>query len=163
MIIFENIALRRGAQQLFASASVTLQPGQNVALIGANGAGKSSLFALLLGELQADQGEIRGLGGMRLAHMAQETEIVSLSATDYVIAGDEGVWSTLQSIEDSESGGDYETAATLHQRLEELDGYSASRRAQQLLVGLGFPLEKLDAPMQSFSGGGGFGSTWLAP
>ena len=153
MIIFENIALRRGAQQLFASASVTLQPGQNVALIGANGAGKSSLFALLLGELQADQGEIRGLGGMRLAHMAQETEIVSLSATDYVIAGDEGVWSTLQSIEDSESGGDYETAATLHQRLEELDGYSASRRAQQLLVGLGFPLEKLDAPMQSFSGG----------
>ena len=153
MIIFENIALRRGAQQLFANASVTLQPGQNVALIGANGAGKSSLFALLLGELQADQGDIRGLGGMRLAHMAQEIEVVSLSATDYVIAGDSAVWSTLQGIEDSESGGDYETAATLHQRLEELDGYSASRRAQQLLVGLGFPLEKLDAPMKSFSGG----------
>ena len=153
MIIFESIALRRGAQQLFANASVTLQPGQNVALIGANGAGKSSLFALLLGELQADQGDIRGLGGMRLAHMAQETESVTLSATDYVIAGDSAVWSTLQGIADSESGGDYETAATLHQRLEELDGYSASRRAQQLLVGLGFPSKKLDAPMKSFSGG----------
>lgn len=153
MIIFEGITLRRGPQVLFSNASITLQPGQNIALIGANGAGKSSLFALLMGELQADQGDIRGLDGLRLAHMAQESERSSLSATDYVVAGDTAVWSTLNAIAESEQRGDFESAAIQHQQLETLDGYSAPRRAQQLLLGLGFALEQLDHPVQQFSGG----------
>jgi ABC-type multidrug transport system fused ATPase/permease subunit len=79
VIILENIALRRGQKLLFSDASATLQPGQKLALIGGNGCGKSSLFALLLDDLQADAGDIRGLKGLRISHMAQETETSDLT------------------------------------------------------------------------------------
>jgi ATP-binding cassette subfamily F protein 3 len=98
MIILENIALRRGQKLLFSSASATLQPGQKIALIGGNGSGKSSLFALLLGTLQADSGDIRGLAGLRISHMAQETERSDLSAREYVIAGDEALYDVLKAL-----------------------------------------------------------------
>ena len=153
MIILENIALRRGQKLLFSDASATLQPGQKLALIGGNGCGKSSLFALLLDSLQADAGDIRGLKGLRISHMAQETETSDLTARDYVIAGDEVLYQVLQDLATADAAGEYEQSATLHQRMEELDGYSAERRAEQLLLGLGFQREKMDAPMSSFSGG----------
>ena len=153
MIILENIALRRGQKLLFSDASATLQPGQKLALIGGNGCGKSSLFALLLDDLQADAGDIRGLKGLRISHMAQETETSDLTARDYVIAGDAALFQTLKDLARADAAGDYEQSATLHQRMEELDGYSAERRAEQLLLGLGFLREKMDASMSSFSGG----------
>ena len=153
MIILEDIALRRGQKLLFSGASATLQPGQKIALIGGNGCGKSSLFALLLDELQADAGDIRGLKGLRISHMAQETETSALTARDYVIAGDATLFKTLQNLATADAAGDYERSATLHQHMEALDGYSAERRAEQLLLGLGFEHEKMDAPMSAFSGG----------
>jgi len=153
VIILENIALRRGQKLLFSDASATLQPGQKLALIGGNGCGKSSLFALLLDDLQADAGDIRGLKGLRISHMAQETETSDLTARDYVIAGDAALFQTLKDLARADAAGDYEQSATLHQRMEELDGYSAERRAEQLLLGLGFLREKMDASMSSFSGG----------
>ena len=153
MIILEDIALRRGQKLLFSGASATLQPGQKIALIGGNGCGKSSLFALLLDELQADDGDIRGLKGLRISHMAQETETSAFIARDYVIAGDAALFSTLQDLAAADAAGDYEQSAALHQRMEELDGYSAERRAEQLLLGLGFEHEKMEAPMSAFSGG----------
>ena len=153
MIILEDIALRRGQKLLFSGASATLQPGQKIALIGGNGCGKSSLFALLLDELQADAGDIRGLKGLRISHMAQETETSDLTARDYVIAGDAALFQTLQDLARADSAGDYEQSAALHQRMGELDGYSAERRAEQLLLGLGFQRERMDAPMSAFSGG----------
>ncbi len=153
MIILENIALRRGQKLLFSGASATLQPGQKIALIGGNGCGKSSLFALLLESLQADAGDIRGLKGLRISHMAQETERSDLTARNYVIAGDEALYQVLQDLSAADAAGDYEQSAMLHQQMEELDGYSAERRAEQLLLGLGFQREKMDAPMSSFSGG----------
>ncbi|MEL0138445.1 MAG: ATP-binding cassette domain-containing protein, partial [Halieaceae bacterium] len=153
MIILEDIALRRGQKLLFSGASATLQPGQKIALIGGNGCGKSSLFALLLDELQADAGDIRGLKGLRISHMAQETETSALTARDYVIAGDAALFSTLRDLAAADAAGDYEQSAALHQRMEELDGYSAERRAEQLLLGLGFEHEKMEAPMSAFSGG----------
>ena len=153
MIILEDIALRRGQKLLFSGASTTLQPGQKIALIGGNGCGKSSLFALLLEALQADAGDIRGLKGLRISHMAQETETSPLTARDYVIAGDAALFQTLQDLTSADAAGDYEQSAMLHQRIEELDGYSAERRAEQLLLGLGFQGEKMDAPMSAFSGG----------
>ena len=153
MIILEDIALRRGQKLLFSGASATLQPGQKIALIGGNGCGKSSLFALLLDELQADAGDIRGLKGLRISHMAQETETSALIARDYVIAGDATLFNTLQDLATADAAGDYEQSAALHQQMEELDGYSAERRAEQLLLGLGFEHEKMEAPMSAFSGG----------
>ena len=74
MIILRNITLRRGSKLLLQDANVTLQPGQRLALIGANGCGKSSLFSLLLGDLSADAGAIEGMNTLRLSHMAQETQ-----------------------------------------------------------------------------------------
>ena len=153
MIILENIALRRGQKLLFSGASATLQPGQKIALIGGNGCGKSSLFALLLESLQADAGDIRGLKGLRISHMAQETERSDLTARNYVVAGDAALYQVLQDLSAADAAGDYEQSAMLHQQMEELDGYSAERRAEQLLLGLGFQREKMDAPMSSFSGG----------
>ena len=138
MIILEDIALRRGPKLLMQGASTTLQPGQKLALIGANGTGKSSLFAMLLGELSADQGQIRGMTGLRVAHMAQELEVSDDTTINFVMAGDAAVYRLTQDIAKAEQAEDYERAAYLYQEMEVLDGYSAPRRAEQLLLGLGF-------------------------
>ena len=81
---------------------------------------KSSLFALLLDHLQADAGDIRGLKGLRISHMAQETETSDLIARDYVIAGDEALYQVLQDLATADAAGEYEQSATLHQRMEEV-------------------------------------------
>ena len=153
MIILEDIALRRGPKLLMQGASTTLQPGQKLALIGANGTGKSSLFAMLLGELSADQGQIRGMTGLRVAHMAQELEVSDDTTLDFVMAGDAAVYQLTQDIGKAEQTEDYERAAYLYQEMEVLDGYSAPRRAEQLLLGLGFTQTDLQTSVTEFSGG----------
>ena len=153
MIILEDIALRRGPKLLMQGASTTLQPGQKLALIGANGTGKSSLFAMLLGELSADQGQIRGMTGLRVAHMAQELEVSDDSTLNFVMAGDAAVYQLTQDIARAEQAEDYERAAYLYQEMEVLDGYSAPRRAEQLLLGLGFAQADLQTSVSEFSGG----------
>ncbi len=153
MIIFEHLSLRRGTKLLINKAEAALLPGQKVALIGANGSGKSSLFALLLGELTADEGNVRGLDSLRLAHMAQEVAITEAAARDYVVAGDKALDSVLRAIKTAEDTEDYDVLANLHQKLEALDGYSAHRRADHLLVGLGFTAEQCGASIATFSGG----------
>ena len=153
MIILEDIALRRGPKLLMQGASTTLQPGQKLALIGANGTGKSSLFAMLLGELSADQGQIRGMTGLRVAHMAQELKVSDDSTLNFVMAGDAAVYQLTQDIARAEQAEDYERAAYLYQEMEVLDGYSAPRRAEQLLLGLGFAQADLQTSVTEFSGG----------
>ena len=88
MIILKEIAIRRGPQLLIENANLTVYPGQKLALIGANGSGKSSFFAFLIGTLAADKGELTGMSNLRLAHMAQEVDAVDLSAHDYVFVND---------------------------------------------------------------------------
>jgi len=153
VIIFEDIALRRGAKLLFEGASATLQPGQKIALIGANGCGKSTLFAMLLGELLPDSGDIRGMGSLRIAHMAQEVELGDYNARDYVTAGDKYVYELLTAAHAAEQAQDFDKAAVFHQDLEAVDGYSAPRRAEQLLLGLGFTADQVSNPITQFSGG----------
>jgi len=153
MIILEDIALRRGPKLLLEAANTTLQPGQKIALIGANGSGKSSLFAMLLGDLTPDKGNIRGTGSMRIAHMAQEVEFGEQSARDYVTAGNASVHALLTAVEEAERAADFDTAAHLHHQLEELDGYGAPRQAEQLLLGLGFAAHQVSDPITQFSGG----------
>lgn len=135
------------------NASATLQPGQKLALIGANGTGKTSLFSMLLGVLAADGGSIRGMSGLRIAHMAQELEASPETALNFVMAGDAAVFERLQSIAEAEGNEDYERAATLYQELDALDGYGAERRAEQLLLGLGFDRRELNNTVTDFSGG----------
>ena len=153
MIILRDIELRRGAKLLLQDAQLTIQPGQNLALIGANGSGKSSLFALLLGELGADTGEIQGMNNLRLSHMAQEVHATSLPAGEYVWRGDEQLSQLMDKLAELEAQGDYELTAPIHTELEAIDGYSAARNAELLLQGLGFAEGAATRPVTDFSGG----------
>ena len=72
MIRIDQLTLQRGPLRLLEDASLTVHPGHKLGLIGANGAGKSSLFALLRGQLQADAGHCDLPADWRIAHMKQE-------------------------------------------------------------------------------------------
>ena len=153
MIILRDISLRRGGKLLLAGAEVTIQPGQRIALIGANGCGKTTLFHLLTGELSTDTGEIEGLDGLRLAHMAQETHAVAVPAAEYVWRGDAQLARLRDELARLERMGDFDATAAIHAELETLDGYSAERRAERLLLGLGFSEGDSARQVADFSGG----------
>ena len=153
MIILRDISLRRGVKVLLQQANVTIQPGQRLALIGANGCGKSSLFSLLLGELQADQGEIEGMSRLRLSHMAQEVHSTDIAAGEYVLRGDNTLAQLRDQLLEQESQENFSAAAQTHSALEAVDGYSAERRVERLLQGLGFDASASVRPVSDFSGG----------
>jgi len=153
MIILRNITLRRGSKLLLQDANVTLQPGQRLALIGANGCGKSSLFSLLLGELGADAGTIEGMNTLRMSHMAQEIHTTALPAAEYVWRGDALLARLRDEVAVQETSGEFDKAARTHIQLEDIDGYSAERRAQRLLQGLGFSEDAAGRAVSDFSGG----------
>ena len=146
---------------------LTIQPGQHLALTGANGSGKSSLFALLLGELAADRGHIDGLDGMRLSAMAQEVAPCEDSALDFVIGGDAQVAALRADIAAAEASGEFEKSATLHQQMDALEGYDIERRAERMLLGLGFAPGDSARRVSDFSGGWrvrlGLGRALMAP
>lgn len=153
MIILRDISLRRGSKVLLRSANLTIQPGQRLALIGANGCGKSSLFSLLMGDLGADQGEIEGMNKLRLSHMAQEILATGLPAGEYVLRGDSQLAQLRDELQVLELAGDFDAAARIHSTLENIDGYSAERRVERLLQGLGFASGAVSRPVNDFSGG----------
>ncbi|MEM1110881.1 MAG: ATP-binding cassette domain-containing protein [Pseudomonadota bacterium] len=153
MVILRDISLRRGPKLLLEGAEASLQNGEHIALIGANGSGKTSLLALLLGDLLADKGEIEGLYGLRIAHMAQEVAASEEAAGDFVLSGDKELADLLKSLRSLEREGDYSGAAALHPDIEARNGYDAERRVQLLLRGLGFEDEAYLRPVSSFSGG----------
>ena len=153
MIILRNIDFRRGSKLLLQGANATIQPGQRLALIGANGCGKSSLFSLLLGELGADAGDIEGMNTLRLSHMAQEIHATSLPAGEYIWRGDALLGRLHDEVAALEAAGEFDKTASVHTQLEEIDGYSAERRAQRLLQGLGFAEDAAGRSVSEFSGG----------
>jgi ATP-binding cassette subfamily F protein 3 len=153
MIILRDIELRRGNKLLFRQANATIQPGQRLALIGANGCGKSSLFSLLLGQLVADRGEQEGISNLRLAHMAQEVSATDLPCGEYVLQGDARLAELRGTLRELERRENFDAAAGIHSALEEIDGYSAERRVERLLQGLGFAPAASSRPVSDFSGG----------
>ncbi len=153
MIILRDIAIRRGPRLLLAGANATLQPGQRLALIGNNGCGKTTLLALLLGELSADAGDIEGMNNLRVAHMAQEVHATRETALEFVWRGDAVLAQLRADLAKCEAREDYDSAARLHNELEEIDGYSAERRATRLLEGLGFSQTDIGKSVADFSGG----------
>jgi len=152
MLSFRDVALRRGGKVLFSAVSFTVHAGQKVGLTGANGAGKSSLFAMIRGELGADSGELEIPTHLTLAHVAQETPPDPRPALDYALDGDVELREIEAAIAlEEQSGG--ARLGELHERMATIDGYAAPARAAKLLNGLGFAPGTETRPVNAFSGG----------
>lgn len=153
MIEIKNLSLQRGSKQLLQHASLTIYPGQRVGLIGKNGTGKSSLFALLEGKISHDSGDLRLPKHWQLATVKQETPALDIPALDYVLQGDTELQQLQQLLQQAEAGNDGLKQAEYHARLDEIGAYSAPARAAKLLNGLGFSQQEQQQPVKSFSGG----------
>ncbi|WP_138436838.1 ATP-binding cassette domain-containing protein [Marinobacter shengliensis] len=153
MLTITDLSLQRGGVWLLENVSLTVQPGQRVAIVGANGAGKSSLFQLLLGHLAPEQGSVSLPGGCRIAHMAQEVEASQRSARDFVLDGDFELRRMERELADAETRDDHHAIARLHGELDVHEAWSAPRRADSLLRGLGFADSDVGRPVSAFSGG----------
>ncbi|MEG2389627.1 MAG: ATP-binding cassette domain-containing protein, partial [Pseudomonas sp.] len=153
MIRLQNLTLQRGPQRLLEDAELTLHAGHKAGLIGANGAGKSSLFALLRGELHPDSGDCLLPADWRIAHMRQEVDTLERLAVDYVLDGDLRLREVQRDLAVAEEAHDGVALARLHVELDSADGYTADARARKLLAGLGFTNEQMDRQVGDFSGG----------
>ena len=153
MIEIKNLTLQRGLKVLLDQAALSLAPGRRVGLIGKNGSGKSSLFALLKGEITADKGDVSIPKHWKTAAVAQEMPALDISALDYVLQGDGELQLFQTALHEAEAKNDGMKQAEYHAKLEEIDAYSAPARAAKLLSGLGFSQEEHGRPVKSFSGG----------
>jgi ATP-binding cassette subfamily F protein 3 len=153
MITLRQLTLRRGTKVVLDQASVTLNPGEKVGLVGRNGAGKSSLFALLTDRLQADAGDFEMPPRWRMSEVVQSMPETEAGATAFVLEGDTRLMEAEAALAAAEAGDDGHAIADAYQLLAEAGAYEARPRAQTLLMGLGFKAAQLDAPVNSFSGG----------
>lgn len=150
MIKLEQVSLQRGLKSLLENVSVTFLPRQKTGIIGENGAGKSSLFALLTGELKPDAGDVVVPKHLRIAHLEQEVVALEKSAIEYVIDGDKELRTLENALTETEDG---IKIAEIYAQLEVIGAYSAEARASQLLHGLGFTTPEQQQKVSEFSGG----------
>ncbi len=153
MLALRNITIQRGGRPLLDRVDLVLHAGQKVGITGVNGSGKSSLFALLLGELHAETGEVERPGGVVVAHVAQEVPAGAQDALGFVLAGDAAVTRLEAELRQAEQDDDGERLAHLYADYEAHDGYRARSRAATILHGLGFSADAQQAAVDSFSGG----------
>jgi len=153
MIVLRDLTLRRGTKAVLEGASAVINPGEKVGLVGRNGAGKSSLFALFDGSLHEDQGSVSLPAGWRLAQVAQDMPETDQAATRFVVEGDTRLLAAEQAVREADIQGDGEAMAHAYMLLQDAGAHDAVARAQALLLGLGFGVSELDRPVNSFSGG----------
>ncbi|MDO4907898.1 ATP-binding cassette domain-containing protein [Neisseria sp.] len=153
MIELKNLTLQRGLKVLLDKANLTVNPGWRVGLIGKNGTGKSSLFALMKGEISQDGGDVLVPKHWKTAAVAQETPALDISALDYVLQGDAELQAFQTALAQAEAANDGMKQAEYHAKLEEIDAYTAPARAAKLLSGLGFSQEEHGKSVKAFSGG----------
>jgi len=153
MLKFTNLSLRRGPREILQDIDLTIHNGQKVGITGSNGVGKSSLFALILGHLHADAGDIFVPNNLVISHVAQETPALDTTAIEYVLDGDVQLRQLEEQIKKAEENNHGETLAHLYSEMEAIDGYTAKSRAATLLSGLGFTTEQEDFAIKQFSGG----------
>ncbi|MDR3003236.1 MAG: ATP-binding cassette domain-containing protein, partial [Acidovorax sp.] len=153
MITLKNVTLRRGTKVVLDNISATINPGENVGLVGRNGAGKSSLFALLSGKLHEDGGDFHIPSSWRMAEVAQHMPETDQSATDFVLEGDTRLSEVQRQLAEAEANDDGMAIAQAYSDLHDAGAHDAVARAQALILGLGFRASELDHPVDSFSGG----------
>ncbi|MGR3972437.1 ABC transporter ATP-binding protein [Shewanella sp. 1180_01] len=153
MISINQAQLIRGSKTLLDETSLTIYPGHKVGLVGANGTGKSSLLALILGHLSLDKGEFSLPSGWQIATVAQETPALDVSALEYVIDGDSEYRQLEALLHKAQEDNDGNAIALLHGKIDAIGGYAIHSRAGSLLAGLGFSEAEQSNPVKSFSGG----------
>ena len=153
MITLRDVVLRRGVKVLLDGASVVINPGEKVGLVGRNGAGKSSLFRLLDGQLHEDKGEFNVPAQWRMAQVAQDMPETDQPATAFVIEGDTALLAARLEVQAAEDSGDGERMGHAYMALHDAGEHDAAARAQALILGLGFRTDELERPVNSFSGG----------
>ena len=153
MITLKNVTLRRGAKVLLNGVNATINPGEKAGLVGRNGAGKSSLFALLNGSLHEDGGDFYIPTQWRMAQVAQNMPETDEPATAFVVAGDTRLTDLQAELSKAEAADDGMAIAHAYTDLADAGAHDAEPRAQALILGLGFKVSELDKPVNSFSGG----------
>ncbi|WP_066731379.1 ABC-F family ATP-binding cassette domain-containing protein [Cupriavidus sp. D384] len=153
MISIRNVTLRRGVNVVLDRASVTFNPGEKIGLVGRNGAGKSSFFALLNGTLHEDSGEFSIPAAWKMGQVAQEMPETEQSATDFVVEGDTALLDAQAEVAAAEASDDGMRMAHAYMALHDAGAHDAPARAQALILGLGFSAAQLTQPVNSFSGG----------
>ena len=153
MITLKNVTLRRGAKVLLNGVNATINPGEKAGLVGRNGAGKSSLFALLNGTLHEDGGDFYIPTQWRMAQVAQNMPETDEPATAFVVAGDTRLTDLQAELVKAEAADDGMAIAHAYTDLADAGAHDAEPRAQALILGLGFKVSELDKPVNSFSGG----------
>ncbi|CAH7040486.1 putative ATP-binding protein YheS [Vibrio chagasii] len=153
MITFSDIQLLRGGKPLLDQASATLHPGDKIGLVGKNGCGKSTLFALIKDELSIDAGSFSKPAHWEMAWVAQETPALERTAIEYVIDGDREYRGLEDQLEKAEQADNGTLVAEIHGKIETIGGYSIKARAAELLDGLGFSQEQMTWNLTQFSGG----------
>ncbi|HSW12757.1 MAG TPA: ATP-binding cassette domain-containing protein [Solimonas sp.] len=153
MLTFANATLRRGSRTLLENLSFTIYPGHRVGVVGRNGTGKSSLFAMLLGQLSPDLGEVSVPKSISIATVAQETPPLPQSALDFVLDGDQELRATEAAMARAEASDNMDKLADLYDRMAAIDGYAARARAARMLDGLGFSQAEQSHAVADFSGG----------
>jgi len=153
LITASNLGLDRGTKNLISGSSFTIHPNHKVGLVGANGCGKSSLFATLLGELQPDTGDLSMPSSWSIATVKQDTPALEQSALDYVMDGDKEFRQLENRLEQARVDDNGSLEATIINQIDAINGYSLPARAGELLHGLGFLQSQLVNPVKDFSGG----------
>lgn len=153
MLSFTNLALRRGPNLLFEDVSFVIHRDKKVGLIGANGAGKTSLFKMITGELDVEEGYLDYPQDLRISYLAQEVAGTDEVAVQYVLEGDKQLIEIQQKIKLAEANEQFDELGELHAIFNSMDGYAALSKAEQLMVGLGFAQEDLTKTVKDFSGG----------
>ncbi|MFQ3236203.1 MAG: ATP-binding cassette subfamily F protein 3 [Paraglaciecola sp.] len=153
MIQFSDLSLMRGSKMLLQETNAVVYPGHKAGLIGANGCGKSSLFALIRNELHPDHGECTIPKDWQVVSVAQETPAVSRSAVDYVVDGDKRYRALQMELAEAETAHQGEKIAILHGQLETAGAYDIEARAATILAGLGFASDTIHKKVTEFSGG----------
>ncbi|MCG8463601.1 MAG: ATP-binding cassette domain-containing protein [Xanthomonadales bacterium] len=153
MLQLNQISLRRGTRLLFGNANLTVHPGQRLGLVGANGCGKTSLFAMLQNQLDPDEGEVYIPAKTVIAQVEQETPALSRCALDFVIDGDKELRALQAELEQAQETGKDEALPHIYEQIENIDGYRAEQRAARMLNGLGFRDDDIKRAVAEFSGG----------
>ncbi len=160
MIRFSDIQLLRGGKPLLDHTSAIIAPGDKVGLVGKNGCGKSSLFALLRHQLSLDAGHYDYPNQWQVAWVAQETPALDKSALEYVIDGDTEYRELQDALRNAEAKDDGNAVALLHDKLDAIGGYTIEARAASLLDGLGFSQTQIHWSLTQSLGAGACDLTW---